>query len=138
MKMLIVDDVMTNSAIMKRMAMRVFNGEIDIVSSGHEALQACEAKNYDIIVTDYMMPDMDGLKLVALLRHMDAHEGTPIIMASACHEPQLLQTAKAVGVTSFIAKPIPMDIFRNMIDRFANMPTQGTKMHNNYVSIRAA
>lgn len=138
MKMLIVDDVMTNSAIMKRMAMRVFDGEIDLVVSASEAVEACKTNLYDLIVTDYMMPEVDGLELVAIIRQLDGHKQTPIIMASACHEPQLLNKAKAVGINNFIAKPIDMETFRKMIDRIANGALHATKSQNVYIPIKAA
>ncbi|MGB8819095.1 MAG: response regulator [Rhizobiaceae bacterium] len=115
MRMLIVDDVMTNCAVLKRMAMRVFGGEIDIETCSMAAIKACHERTYDIIITDYMMPALDGIGMVSVLRCFDEYKRTPIIMTSACADPAVLIRSMRHGVDDYILKPINADQFRSKI-----------------------
>jgi PleD family two-component response regulator len=115
MRMLIVDDVMTNCAVLKRMAMRVFGGEIDIETCPLAAIKACHERVYDIIVTDYMMPGLDGISMVSVLRRFDEYCRTPIIMTSACTDHAVLMKSLRHGVDDFIAKPVDAAQFRARI-----------------------
>ena len=119
--MLIVDDVMTNGAIMKRMAMRVFGGDIDIESSSLSAIKACHERKYQIIVTDYMMPDLDGISMVSVLRSFDEYKVVPIIMATACSDSAVLHKSLRMGVTDYILKPIHTDQFRSKLTHYLSL-----------------
>ncbi len=121
MRMLIVDDVMTNCAVLKRMAMRVFGGDIDIETSSLAAIKACHERTYDIIITDYMMPDLDGIGMVSVLRSFDEYKRTPIIMTSACTDPVVLNKSKRLGVDDFMTKPINAEQFRTKISHYLSM-----------------
>lgn len=121
MRMLIVDDVETNCAVMKRMAMRVFGGEIHIETSSLAAIKACHERTYDIIITDYMMPGLDGISMVSILRCFEEFKRTPIIMTSACADPAVLTKSRRHGVDDFILKPIHAEMFRNKILHYLSL-----------------
>lgn len=121
MRMLIVDDVMTNCAVLKRMAMRAFGGEIDIATSSLEAIKACHERNYDIIITDYRMPVLDGIGMVSVLRSFDEYRLTPIIMTSSCADPVVFNKSMRHGVDDFIVKPINADQFRKKISHYLSL-----------------
>ena len=57
----------------------------------------------DLVITDYRMPDMDGLQLA---RAMIEHEHKPVIMLSAYNELPLVREAIDIGVSSYLVKPI--------------------------------
>ena len=120
MKMLIVDDIATNCAVMKRMAMRVFPGEIDISTSPKSAIAACRENNYHIVITDYMMPEIDGISMVKIIRNIDEYKITPIIMTSASPSPWLHTVARENSIDDFITKPINMANFRALILKHTN------------------
>jgi putative two-component system response regulator len=121
MRMLIVDDVEANCAVLKRMAMKVFGGDIDIETSACGAIKACHERQYDIIITDYMMPEMDGLAFVIIVRSFDEYKRTPIIMTSACSDPSLYGRAARVGVDDFMNKPINTEQFRKKITHYLSL-----------------
>jgi CheY-like chemotaxis protein len=116
MRMLIVDDDVTNCAVMKRMAMKVFGGEIDIETSSFAAVKACHEKRYDIIVTDYMMPELNGLNFVSIIRGFEEYRDTPIIMASGSTDPIQFNRLVRHGLDCFITKPINAEQFRKKIE----------------------
>jgi PleD family two-component response regulator len=118
MRMLIVDDDITNGAVMKRMAMKVFGGEIDVETSAFGAVKACHERRYDIIVTDYMMPELNGLSLVSILRRFEEYKNVPIIMASGSTDPMQFNRLVKHGLDCFISKPIDAEQFRKKIEHF--------------------
>lgn len=118
MRMLIVDDDMTNGAVMKRMAMKVFGGEIDVETSAFAAVKACHEKCYDLIVTDYMMPELNGLNFVSIVRGFEEYKDIPIIMASGSTDPMHFNRLVRHGLDCFITKPINTEQFRKKIEHF--------------------
>ena len=115
MKMLIVDDVMTNAAVLKRMAMRVFGGDIDIETSSISAINACHERKYDLIITDYHMADLDGISMVNIIRLFFEYKNTPILMISSCSDPAVISKAMRLGINDFMPKPVHSEHFRNKI-----------------------
>lgn len=79
---------------------------------GYEALELGVALEPDLIVTDYQMPDMDGLQLVTALRELPLFCDTPIIMRSANSDPALPQQALAAGCALFLPKQAPLTELR--------------------------
>ena len=61
-RILIADDEET-IGIMLALALEFCDFEIDIVKNGEEAISKINEKSYDLLITDYMMPKMDGLEL---------------------------------------------------------------------------
>ena len=121
MRMIIVDDVMTNCIVMKRMAMKVFGGDIDLETSPLTAVKTIQDRSYDIIVSSYKMPEIDGLGLVSMIRKFDEHRRTPVIMTSSCLEPSVRSKLIRHGVEAFVARPINADQFRAKIAHYLSI-----------------
>jgi CheY-like chemotaxis protein len=78
--------------------------EVAVASDGRMALAMARDTPPDLLITDYMMPVMDGLELIAALRGDDDLRTLPVIMSSAIPEPQL--RARADGFDRFVPKPV--------------------------------
>lgn len=83
-------------------------------SQGYEVQQAHEANHAfglltetvpDLILTDLMMPEIDGLSLIRRLRETPDWAQIPVVMVSAHSEPAIQESAKEAGADGFIAKP---------------------------------
>jgi two-component system chemotaxis response regulator CheY len=83
-------------------------------SQGYEVQQAYEAKDAfglltetvpDLILTDLMMPEVDGLSLIRRLRETPDWAQIPVVMVSAHSDPEIQESAKQAGADGFIAKP---------------------------------
>jgi two-component system chemotaxis response regulator CheY len=93
-------------------------GDCDIVVDGEEAVQAFrlareEGEPYDLIFMDIMMPNVDGLEAVKLIRAMEKEIGirgsmeVKIVMVTALDDPKTVINAfYKAGATSYIVKPI--------------------------------
>lgn len=80
--------------------------EVEAVSNGRLALDRLLADDhFDILVTDLMMPDMDGLTLLSEVRALDARRDVPILMLTAKGQDADCEEAYARGASDFMTKP---------------------------------
>lgn len=78
--------------------------------NGNEALAAIQKERPAIIITDILMPQMDGFSLVHRLRLNPDTRGIPVIFLSATYvTPEDKEFAAAIGVTRFLEKPIVIE-----------------------------
>ncbi len=84
--------------------------EIFEASNGKEGI-ALLAKEPEIkmLITDIVMPELDGMKLISILRNTEAFADISIIVLTGHATPQKLQQAKALGVSDWISKPFDSD-----------------------------
>ena len=98
---LIVDDEPGLRSVIKRYA--VFEGyEVSEASDGMEAVELCRAQNFDIIIMDVMMPELDGFSAVREIRKV---QDTPVIMLTARGEEYDKILGFEVGVDDYVVKP---------------------------------
>ncbi len=100
-KILIVDDEDKIRDIIKKYA--AFDGyEVDEASGGLEAVSKCREREYDIIILDIMMPDLDGF---SVCREIRKKSNVPIIMLSARGEEYDKLHGFEVGIDDYVVKP---------------------------------
>ena len=91
--------------------------EVQDASNGSEALQIIhDGWMPDIVVTDLMMPVMDGMELINNLRNDFATSHIPIVMITAKHEDDTHVRAMKYGADGYIAKPFTMELLMARID----------------------
>jgi signal transduction histidine kinase/ActR/RegA family two-component response regulator len=73
---------------------------------GKSALAAAQNRSFDLIVTDWILPDMDGEELLTQLRKTHAAPLPPVIVVSAYSTASKRATGLAAGATAFVSKPI--------------------------------
>src|SRR5512147_1428433 len=101
---LIVDD----SASIRQTVKIALNGQGHTVSEaadGAEGLQRAAGAQFELVVTDLNMPEMDGLTMIRELRTKPAYTGVPILFLTTESDAALKQQAKAAGATGWITKP---------------------------------
>lgn len=87
------------------------NYTIDEAAAGLEALKKINSKSYDIIILDYMMPELTGIQVLEQANTDQISQST-IIMLSARTQEKDQETAKHVGVDFYIKKPFsPMALY---------------------------
>lgn len=100
-KILICDDEAGLRAVIKRYA--AFEGhEVAEAGDGMEAVELCRGENFDIIIMDIMMPELDGFSAVKEIRKT---ADTPVIMLSARGEEYDKVLGFEVGVDDYVVKP---------------------------------
>lgn len=97
--------------------------ELSIASDGAEAFEAYQMIRPDVVVTDWMMPEMDGLELTRKIREMpdERMRAVPIILVTANNRKAQIEEARGAGVDEFILKPVSIkavcDRLREVIER---------------------
>jgi len=90
---------------------------VKICSSGEEALKAAEAFAPQLILSDVMMPGMDGPMTLVALRRLPALADTPAIFMTAKVQPQEVEQLRTAGAIEVIAKPFdPMTLAQQIKD----------------------
>lgn len=104
-KILIVDD----SNMLRDMVKYALNEggypEVDEGIDGVDGLSKAKATQYDLIVTDINMPNMNGFELIANLRQMPVYAKTPILTLTTEKTDDMKAKGKEVGATGWIVKP---------------------------------
>lgn len=110
---LIVDDE-DNQRFVVEQALRGLSYDwfITTVSSVSEALASIAGNVPDLIITDYNMPHLNGLDLVAQIRQR--HIDTRIIFMTAYSSPELRQRVERLNIDYYVTKPVPLGDLRRL------------------------
>lgn len=85
--------------------------DLQVCSSGAQALELAPSFQPDLILLDVMMPDMDGPDTLEALRELPETAGTPVIFLTAKVQSQEVQRFREIGAIGVIAKPFdPMGL----------------------------
>jgi signal transduction histidine kinase/ActR/RegA family two-component response regulator len=105
-KVLLVDDIDINLEVAS-FILSSYGISSDMAKSGREAVEKAAEKNYDIIFMDHMMPEMDGVEAVGIIRAMGGHNaGVPILALTANAVSDARKMFLANGFNGFLPKPM--------------------------------
>jgi signal transduction histidine kinase/DNA-binding response OmpR family regulator len=111
MRILAAEDNPTNQQIL-RAVLQSLDIELDIVSTGVEAVAAFEAKSFDVVLMDVQMPEMSGIEATRVIRDGEAKSGrprTPIVALSANVMAEHIAEYNAAGMDAHLEKPIEIE-----------------------------
>ena len=77
---------------------------VDVAGNGRDGLAMFKANHYDVVLTDIIMPVMDGLDMSRQIKAIDAK--VPILILTAHSDAHHVSLAKEIGVASLIKKPV--------------------------------
>ena len=96
--------------------------------NGNEALEAIEKEHPTVIITDILMPQMDGFSLVHRLRLNPETRDIPVVFLSATYvTPEDKSFALTLGVIQFVEKPVNFDEFLPVIEKLVKLGTTSTQ-----------
>jgi DNA-binding response OmpR family regulator len=91
--------------LITRLALRKSGYNVSVVGNGRQALDAVRAALPDLVLLDWMMPELDGLETCRQLKADPATAGVPIIFLTAKSQEQEIARGLALGATGYITKP---------------------------------
>lgn len=110
MRALVVDDSSAMRALL-RMALRKRSFEVAEAKHGLDALSVLAgAPEFDLILIDWNMPEMDGLQLLRRIRAEPRHDRTQIMMVTTETGMEQMSEALAAGANDYIMKPFTFDV----------------------------
>lgn len=105
-KVLIVDDenlcLCILSSMLEKMGVSVF-----CLSNGIDCLRLLEKSKFDLLITDFNMPEIDGIKLSCA--SLNIAPDMPIIMCTGSPSPEIRSLAENVGIKAVLSKPFTVD-----------------------------
>ncbi|MBP9615501.1 chemotaxis regulatory protein [Arcobacter acticola] len=118
MKILIVDDSSTMRRIIGNVVMQLgfAKDNFDEAEDGVKAWKLLSESHYDVILTDWNMPNMNGLELVKKVRSEGTHQKTPIIMITTEGGKGEVIIALKAGVNNYIVKPFNAEVLKEKLD----------------------
>lgn len=112
-RILIADDEESDRRLLEAILERAGH-ETVLVEDGQEALDACQASAFDVVITDLQMPKVHGFELITALR--DVEPPPPIIAVSGTGHHQL-EIAEALGARYTVSKPVHAEMILGAVDQ---------------------
>lgn len=120
LKVLACDDNETARIIIAR-AIEVFGLSITTVNSGAQCINELQKNSYDLLIIDWLMPEMDGLETIQMIKNNKVIADIPIIILSTFGNEEVAQDASKFGIKHFIAKPFTFStMFDTIMDLFGH------------------
>ncbi|MGE3318046.1 MAG: ATP-binding protein [Candidatus Berkiella sp.] len=125
-QVLVVDDEPTNQEI-SRDILHLFGCQVKTAQSGKIALQALQENNYDLILMDCQMPEMDGFETTEAIRRLetlhDNNKNNIIIALTANAQKGIKDRCLASGMNDCLVKPLKINDLANMLQKYLPAPT---------------
>jgi len=119
-KVLVVDDFATMRRIVKGVLKQLGFDKIVEAEDGAIALDTLKKEEIGLIVSDWNMPNMNGLDLLRAVKGDDGLKGIPFIMVTAEGLKENVLEAVKVGVTNYVVKPFTPEAFSEKIEAALN------------------
>ena len=123
-RVLIVEDNIELLRLMKRLLQHRYH--VLTANDGREALQLIQTNKIDIVVSDVMMPEMDGYQLTDHIKHNEIYSHLPIILLTAKTTEDDQQKALLTGADGYITKPFKI---RDLQLRIDNLIANRQRIH---------
>lgn len=120
MRVLLVDDSGTMRTIQKRCLNKLGIDDVVEGEDGVQALRLFEMAAFDLVITDWNMPNMDGLTLIKEIRTRNTQ--IPILMITTEAERNRVIEAIQCGVSDYLVKPFTPDGLKAKLEKWASLP----------------
>lgn len=114
LRVLVVDDSSMARNHLRRVLQQIGVEDIDLAVDGQEGINCLEKASYDLIVTDYNMPVMDGEAMINHIRQSPDYSHIPIMMVTSEDESRLASVRQA-GVSAICDKPFEVNQVRQLL-----------------------
>lgn len=129
LKILLVEDNVVNQKVASRLIEKI-GYRTDLASNGIEAIEAVQSIDYDIVLMDLLMPEMDGLEASKQIKELSINKSRPKIIAMTANsmlgDRELCMDA---GMDDYINKPIRIDEMEAALDKWLAVIEEEREMH---------
>ncbi|RUO78877.1 two-component system response regulator [Idiomarina tyrosinivorans] len=117
LRVLIVDDSVTSRHYLMRVLQNMGVDHVVEAEDGMQAVEILDQQRFDLIVTDFNMPEMNGRDLADKVRENPHHAHTPILMVTARANAPQLANIKQSGIDALTDKPFEPAVLRQLLTR---------------------
>jgi serine/threonine protein kinase len=117
LRVLVVDDSGTARSHVRNVLTGLGLGHITEASDGAEAVNLLRRQSFDLVVTDYNMPCLDGRGLIDFIRHQSQSPSVPVIVVTTETDPARLAAVRQLGVAAICDKSFRPEVVRGVLER---------------------
>ncbi len=105
MPILVVDDFPTMRRIVRTLLKELGFGNVEEAEDGQDALKKLKSDKYELVVSDWNMPNLDGLEMLKQIRGDEGLKDLPVLMVSAEAKKDNIIAAARAGASGYVVKP---------------------------------
>lgn len=105
MSFLVVDDFPTMRRIVRSLLKELGFTNVDEAEDGQDALNKLRSGKFEFVVSDWNMPNLDGLEMLKEIRQDDALKDLPVLMVTAEAKKENIIAAAQAGANGYVVKP---------------------------------
>ena len=113
---LVVDDFSTMRRIVRNLLKELGYNNIEEAEDGAEALTKLKAGQFDFVVSDWNMPNLDGLEMLKQMRADDNLKSLPVLMVTAEAKKENIIAAAQAGANGYVVKPFSAAILEDKLN----------------------
>lgn len=117
LKVLVVDDQASVRQVTRITLEQIGVRLIHEAENGTQAVEKASVQPLDLIISDYNMPEMDGLGLLRVIRGHPSARKVPFILVTGRGDRELVVKAAQAGANNYVVKPFTADILRTKIEQ---------------------
>jgi two-component system chemotaxis response regulator CheY len=109
LRFLVVDDFSSMRRMLRNLLKELGYRDSDEAEDGVVALEKLHSAHYDVVLTDWSMPNLSGIELLREIRHDPLLAHLPVLMVTAEALPENLAEASAAGASGYVLKPFTLE-----------------------------
>ena len=118
LNVLVVDDSLLAQKMVCKLLANIGINKIELALNGVEAVELINNHFYDLVITDFNMPEMDGQALISYIRESSNQQAVPILMITSEQNEGRLAAVSNAGVSGICDKPFEPQTFKKLISSF--------------------
>lgn len=127
-RILIIDDDPINLKVMERI-FEVDRYLVHTTTSSHQALSMLRDQEWDLMITDVMMPEMSGFELTSYVRKQFSVLELPVLLLTAYNRPEDIELGFEAGANDYVTKPVSASELRARVQSLTNIKkTMGERL----------
>lgn len=116
-RILVVDDSRFSLRHITHVLRQLGVEHIAQAANGREAAEMIRDQTFDLVITDYHMPEMDGEQLTHYIRKISDQPSLPVLMVTGEHDQTRLATVQQAGISALLDKPFDVASVRDLLHR---------------------
>jgi two-component system chemotaxis response regulator CheY len=115
LSVLIVDDSKVSRSYFKNILNNLGIKNLTEAEDGAQAYEIFQQHHFDLVMTDYNMPNIDGKELLELIRHDSVQSSVPVMMVTSEQNEASLAAIESSGVSALLKKPLTYDVIKRIV-----------------------
>ncbi|MDC9621492.1 chemotaxis response regulator CheY [Xenorhabdus sp. XENO-7] len=117
LRFLVVDDFATMRRIVRNLLKELGFNNVDEAQDGAEALTKLRTAEFDFVISDWNMPNIDGLELLKIIRSEEKLAALPVLMVTAEAKKENIIAAAQAGASGYVVKPFTAAILEEKLNK---------------------